>query len=356
MDGIDCDDGEVSAPRTIVFVVFQGMRISELAGPLDVFGLLNDLASRPAQQLPEELRWDAPAAEGDPDTPPYRLLIASPRGCPITVDGGLTLAVGHSLQDIAAGDDFDTMVVVGGDVFGPGAADVVPELPALARKARRVTSVCAGALLLASAGLLDGYRATTHWASTGILAERFPCVTVEPDRIYVRDRNRWTSAGMSAGVDLALALVEDDHGREVTAMIARAYVVFSRRPGGQAQFSAQLRARTAKTPTIRDVQQWLPDHLGEDLAVATLARRTAMSERAFARAFRAETGVTPAAFIEDLRVEAARRLLESTQLTVGAIARQIGYRHGETLHRVFARRLGTTPERYRQHFTILDTG
>ncbi|MFB8005084.1 GlxA family transcriptional regulator [Nocardia sp. NPDC056000] len=173
---------------------------------------------------------------------------------------------------------------------------------------------------------------------------------VEPDRIYVRDRDRWTSAGMSAGVDLALALVEDDHGRETAAMIARVAVIFTRRPGGQAQFSAQLRALPAKTPAIRAVQQWLPDHLGDDLTVAALARRAGMSERSFARTFRAETGSTPATFIEDLRIEAARRLLESTELTIGAIARQVGYRHGETLHRVFTRRLGTTPERYRQHF------
>ncbi|PXX55645.1 AraC family transcriptional regulator with amidase-like domain [Nocardia tenerifensis] len=345
------------ATRTIVFVVFQGMQISELAGPMDVFALLNEVAERPSSQLPPELWWhvitagaDAAIANGSVTTPPYRLLTASPGGRSIRADGGLTLSVEHSLTDIAAGEDFDTLVVVGGDVAGPGAAEVVPELADLARKARRVASVCGGALLLAAAGLLDGYRATTHWTTTGILAQRFPRVTVEPDRIYVRDRDRWTSAGMSAGVDLALALVEDDHGRETAAMIARLCVVFTRRPGGQAQFSAQLRAQPARTPAIRAVQQWLPDHLGEDLTVAALARRTGMSERSFARAFRSETGSTPATFIEDLRIEAARRLLESTELTVGAIARQIGYRHGETLHRVFARRVGTTPERYRQHF------
>ncbi|MFE3702365.1 GlxA family transcriptional regulator, partial [Nocardia tengchongensis] len=210
----------------------------------------------------------------------------------------------------------------------------------------------AGARLRAAAGLRDGYRATTHWGATALLAQRYPRVTVEPDRIYVRDRNRWTSAGMSAGVDLALALVEDDHGRETAAMIARVYVVFTRRPGGQAQFSAQLRSQPARTPAIRAVQQWLPDHLGAELTVSELAARAGMSERHFARAFRAETGCTPAAFVEDLRVEAARRLLESTELTIGAIARQVGYRHGETLHRVFTRRLATTPERYRQHFAM----
>ncbi|MFE3796801.1 GlxA family transcriptional regulator [Nocardia tengchongensis] len=351
---VDCDDRGVPATRTVVFVVFQGMQISELAGPLDVFALLNDIVETPPQRLPPELRAPASAVGGDTvdSPPPYRLLTASPGGLPIEADGGLTLSVAHSLDDIAAGDAFDTLIVVGGDVSGPGAAAVVPALPALARKARRVTSVCAGALLLAAAGLLDGYRATTHWGSTALLAQRYPRVTVEPDRIYVRDRNRWTSAGMSAGVDLALALVEDDHGRETAAMIARVYVVFTRRPGGQAQFSAQLRSQPARTPAIRAVQQWLPDHLGAELTVSELAARAGMSERHFARAFRAETGCTPAAFVEDLRVEAARRLLESTELTIGAIARQVGYRHGETLHRVFTRRLATTPERYRQHFAM----
>ncbi|MFE3756506.1 GlxA family transcriptional regulator [Nocardia tengchongensis] len=350
----DWDDRGVPATRTVVFVVFQGMQISELAGPLDVFALLNDIVATPPERLPPELRAPASAVGGDTvdSPPPYRLLTASPGGLPIEADGGLTLSVAHSLDDIAAGDDFDTLIVVGGDVSGPGAAAVVPALPALARKARRVTSVCAGALLLAAAGLLDGYRATTHWGSTALLAQRYPRVTVEPDRIYVRDRNRWTSAGMSAGVDLALALVEDDHGRETAAMIARVYVVFTRRPGGQAQFSAQLRSQPARTPAIRAVQQWLPDHLGAELTVSELAARAGMSERHFARAFRTETGCTPAAFVEDLRVEAARRLLESTELTIGAIARQVGYRHGETLHRVFTRRLATTPERYRQHFAM----
>ncbi|MFQ6394276.1 GlxA family transcriptional regulator [Nocardia sp. KC 131] len=327
--GPSCDDGGMPEPRTIVFVAYEGMQLVELAGPMDVFGFANALAG---QQL-------------------YRLVTASPQGRSIKVDGALTLGIEHSLQDLAASEEgIDTLVVVGGWVSGPVSAEVVRELPALARKSRRVTSVCAGALLLASAGLLDGYRATTHWWNTDLMARSYPRVTVEPDRIYVHDRNRWTSAGVAAGIDLALALVEDDHGREKAQEIARSFVVFTRRSGGQAQFSAQMRAQPARTPAIRAVQQWLPDHLGDDLAVSALAQRAGMSERHFARAFRDETGSTPAAFVEDLRIEAARRLLESTELTITAIARAVGYRHGETLHRVFTRRLSTTPERYRQHF------
>lgn len=328
----NCQDGDRPALRTVVLVVYDGIQLIELAGPMDIFGAAN-------------------TATG---TTVYRLVTASPRVGVVTVDNGLTVQVEHSLREMASGDDeIDTMIVIGGNgVFDPTvSAEVVRELPALARRSRRVASVCAGSLLLAAAGLLDGYRATTHWWSTQLLAERFPRVLVEPDRIYVRDRSRWTSAGVTAGIDLALALVEDDHGTEVAQLIARWFVVFTRRPGGQAQFSTQLRAQPARTPAIRAVQQWLPDHLGEDLSVAVLARRAGMSERSFARAFRAETGSTPGAFVESLRVEAARRLLETTDLTVGAIARTVGYKHGETLHRVFARHLTTTPERYRQHFS-----
>ncbi|WP_019930097.1 GlxA family transcriptional regulator [Nocardia sp. BMG111209] len=319
-------------PRTVVFVVFDGMQMIELAGPMDVFVAANTMA----------------------DTPRYRLVTASPTGGNVTADGGLRIAVDTSVRAAAASGEIDTMIVVGGaGVFaGAVSAEVVRDLPALARGSGRVASVCAGAWLLAAAGLLDGYRATTHWTGTELFANRYPRVTVEPDRIYVHDRDRWTSAGVSAGIDLALALVEADHGGELAQLIARLFVVFARRPGGQTQFSAQLRTQPARTPAIRAVQQWLPEHLGEDLSVAVLARRAGLSERHFARAFRAETGCTPAAFVENLRVEAARRLLESTELTVGAVARAVGYRHGETLHRVFARRLATTPERYRQHFAV----
>jgi transcriptional regulator GlxA family with amidase domain len=323
--------GDVTESRTIVLVVYQGVQMIELAAPTDVFRAVN-------------------LATG---TTAYRLVTASPGARPLTLDGGVTLGVAHDVHDVAAGaEEIDTMIVIGGEgVFdNAAAAEVVPELPALARRSRRVASVCAGAHLLAAAGLLDGYRATTHWWSAARMAERFPRVTVEPDRIYVQDRNRWTSAGVSASIDLALALVEADHGTEMAQLIARWFVVYTRRSGGQTQFSAQMRAQPARTPAIRATQLWLTDHLDEDLGVATLARRAGMSERNFARSFHLETGCTPAAFVEDLRVEAARRLLETTDLTIGAIARAVGYRHGETLHRVISRRLGTTPERYRQHF------
>jgi transcriptional regulator GlxA family with amidase domain len=205
--------------------------------------------------------------------------------------------------------------------------------------------------VLAAAGLLDGYRATTHWASCDRLASEHPAVEVLPDRLHVHDRDRWTSAGVTAGIDLALAVVEHDHGTELAHAIAGWLVVFVRRPGGQSQFSAQLQVQAATTPALAELLAWLPDHLDEDLGVESLARRAAMSPRSFARAFRAETGTTPAAHVEALRVEAARRMLESTDLTVGAVAHRVGLRHPETLHRAFRRRVATTPQSYRDHFT-----
>jgi transcriptional regulator GlxA family with amidase domain len=204
--------------------------------------------------------------------------------------------------------------------------------------------------VLAGAGLLDGYAATTHWASCASLAQRHPEVEVRPDQIYVHDRDRWTSAGVTAGIDLTLALIEADHGARLAHQVAAWLVVFVQRPGGQAQFSAQLRAMPARTPGVAEVQRWLPDHLDADLTVEALAAHAAMSPRTFARTFRRETGTTPAAHVEELRVEAARRLLETTDLTVSAVAVAVGLRHAETLHRAFSRRVGTTPDRYRQHF------
>ncbi|MFQ6398066.1 GlxA family transcriptional regulator [Nocardia sp. KC 131] len=318
--------------RTVVLVVYDGFQLLDLAGPLDVLAAANYAVGTPA----------------------YRLITVSPGGRSIELPGGASFAVDQALEQLAATTDaIDTLLVVGGmGAFVPKtSSEVARQLPALARRSQRITSVCAGALVLAAAGLLNGYRATTHWGACDHLARAFPLVTVESDRIFVHDRNRWTSAGVSAGIDMALALVEADLGTEIAQFIARQLVIFVRRAGGQEQHSAQLRSQPARTPSIRAVQQWLPEHLAEDLTIAALASRAGMSERTFARTFRAETGATPAQFIETLRVEAARGLLESTDLTVDAIARIVGYKHGKTLHRVIARRLSTTPDRYRQRYT-----
>jgi transcriptional regulator GlxA family with amidase domain len=204
--------------------------------------------------------------------------------------------------------------------------------------------------LLAHAGLLDGRRATTHWAWCAELTQRHPRVQVERDPIFVRDGNVFTSAGVTAGVDLALALVEEDMGRELALEVARWLVVFLKRPGGQAQFSAQLATQMAERQPLRELQAWLPDHLDEDLSVPALARRACMSERNFARTFRDETGMTPAAYVEAARIESARIALESGELPVETIARQTGFGTVETMRRAFRRRVGVSPGSYRSRF------
>jgi transcriptional regulator GlxA family with amidase domain len=325
-----------SSERTVVVVAFERLQLLDLAGPVEVLRTATRLGARP----------------------PYRILVATPDGGSVSSESGVGLAADVSLATVARSRaHLDTLVVVGGRGTPAAAADarLVSDLRSVAGRASRITSVCSGAFLLAAAGLLDGYEATTHWASCDRLAELHPAVTVLPDRIYVRDRDRWTSAGVTAGIDLMLAVVEDDHGPDLAHDVGSWLVVFVRRPGGQSQFSAQLRARPAARPNIAELQRWLPDHLADDLAVDVLAAHVGMSARNFARVFRSETGTTPAAYVEELRVEAARRLLEDTALTVGAVARTVGFSHAETLHRAFRRRVGTTPERYRQHFGSRDT-
>lgn len=228
--------------------------------------------------------------------------------------------------------------------------DLISEVGRLAASARRVTSVCSGAFVLAQAGLLDGRRATTHWRACELLARTFPLVTVEPDPIYVRDGNVYTSAGVTAGMDLALALVEDDHGRDLALSIARRLVLFLCRPGNQSQFSAQLHTQIAERDGLREAQRHVAEHPGDDCSVAALARIAAMSERNFARCFTAEVGVTPARYVERTRVETARRLLEDTDEGVEAVAAACGFGTAETMRRTFLRLLRTNPTEYRRRF------
>jgi transcriptional regulator GlxA family with amidase domain len=312
-------------------VAFDGFQSLDLTGPVE--------ALRSATLLGAE--------------PPYRIRIATPRGEPARSESGITIQADLSLAAVAQSRErIDTLVVVGGDGTRPARNDAafVADLRAVAQRTARVTSVCTGALLLAEAGLLEGYEATTHWSACDAFAERHPSIRVQPDRIYVHDRDRWTSAGVTAGIDLFLALVEHDHGAELAHQVAGWLVVFVRRPGGQSQFSAQLRTQPPTSSPIADVQRWVIDHLDRDLGVEALAARARMSPRTFARVFRRETGTTPAAYVEDVRLETARRLFETTDLTVAAVAARLGMRHVETLHRAFRRQVGTTPDRYRQHF------
>ena len=277
----------------------------------------------------------------------YEVEVVSSHGGPLTMSNGLRL----DTEPLRA-RSIDTLVVAGG--IGTPAAVADEQLIAWIRRsagrARRTASVCTGAFLLAEAGLLDGRRATTHWDSCDALAREYPAVEVERDAIFVRDGDIWTSAGVTAGMDLALALVEDDLGPELSREVARRLVLFLRRPGGQSQFSAQLTAAPATRDALRELQAWIPGQVGADLSVPALAERVHMSPRNFARAFRREVGMTPAAYVESIRVERARIALDSSAAPVEQIARDCGFGTVETMRRAFHRRLGIGPSAYRNHF------
>jgi transcriptional regulator GlxA family with amidase domain len=312
--------------RRVVIVAFPGVQTLDVTGPAEVFRAASLL--RP---------------------PGYEVIVAAAEA-ELLATSTVSLVPDVRLDQMDG--PIDTLIVAGGEGTRRAVRDewLVDWIAAAATRARRVTSVCTGAFLLARAGLLDGRRVTTHWAYCAELARHYPAVEVDHEPIFVRDGNVATSAGVTAGMDLALALVEEDLGREVALEAARHLVVFLQRPGGQAQFSAQLAAQVADRAPLRDLQAWIPDHLAEDLTVPALARRACMSERNFARAFRRETGMTPAAYVESARVERARIALETGDLQVEAIARQAGFGTVETMRRAFRRHVGVSPMDYRTRF------
>ena len=280
--------------------------------------------------------------------PGYGVELVTPGGGSIRCSSGLTVGA----APLPAPAPLDTLLVVGGDDMPAQGRDPALRdwLLATSALARRTVSVCTGAFVLAAAGLLDGRRATTHWTMCEELARRHPEIEVEPDSIFVRDGPVGTSAGVTAGIDLALALVEEDLGPDLALAVARAMVVFLKRPGGQSQFSAQLAGQLANRPPLRELQTWIAEHLDEDLSVPALARRAYMSERNFGRAFRRETGLTPAAYVEALRVERARTALQESAAPTEAIARVCGFGSAEVMRRAFQRRLGVAPTVYRERF------
>ncbi|WP_030684567.1 GlxA family transcriptional regulator [Streptomyces sp. NRRL B-1347] len=313
------------AQRTVLVVLFEGVQSLDVTGPVEVFG----------------------GAVGPEGGPAYRVCTASLDGTPVRTSSGLTLVPDHALADAP---DPHTLLVPGGAGTRPDVPRLVDWVRVHGPRAERLVSVCTGAVLLARAGLLDGRRATTHWAYCDTLARDHPAVEVEPDPIYVRDGNVATSAGVTAGIDLALALVEEDLGRAMALTIARHLVVFLRRPGNQAQFSAQLAAQTATREPLREVQQWITEHPDDDLGVEKLAARARLSPRHFARAFQAETGTTPGKYVDRVRVEHARRLLEDTSRGVEEVSRACGYGTPEAMRRAFLKALGTSPAEYRRRF------
>lgn len=321
--------------RRIVIVAFEGMQPLDVVGPHDVLVAASETLVRLSSRRAG-----------------YAVEIAAPRPGRVGSQGGLTLHAPTALASLGAGRPVDTLIVAGGAGARRAATEprLVAQVRRAAERARRVASVCTGAFVLAATGLLDGKRATTHWAHIEGLRALRPAVRVEPEPIFVRDGRFWCSAGVTAGIDLALALVEEDLGREVASAVARRLVVFVRRAGGQSQFSAQLAAQAAERVPIRDLQAFISEHPEADLNVPALARRVAMSVRHFSRVFRAEVGVAPATYVEQVRVETARRLLETTALPVDGVASAAGFGTPEAFRRTMARRIGLSPREYRARF------
>ncbi len=302
----------------VQIVLFDGVQSLDVTGPLEVFAYAGD----------------------------YRVTTASIGGEPIRTHSGLRITPDGALTE----PTMDTLVVPGGPGTRRPQPAVVAWLRAYGHTPARIMSVCTGAFLLADAGLLDDRKATTHWQYCASLAGRHPKIDVDPSPIFVRDGRIATSAGVTTGIDLALALVEEDRGRDVALAIARGLVMFLRRPGGQTQFSANLAAQTAHREPLREVQRLIAEHPEADLSVPALAAVANLSPRQFSRAFTAEIGVPPGRYVDRVRLETARRLLEDTTDGIAEVSRKAGYGTSEAMRRAFLQGLGVAPAEYRRRF------
>ncbi len=313
-----------ATPRVVVIVVFDGVKLLDVVGPAEVFAEANRFGAH------------------------YSLQIASVDGCDVTTSIGTRFAVTRSISSV---ESADTVVVAGGDdlVGRPIDPALVEALKSVPARTRRLASVCTGSFILAQAGLLNGRSATTHWRHTGRLARAFPDVCVEPDAIFVRDGDVFTSAGVSSGIDLALALVELDYGAELVRDVARALVVYLKRAGGQSQFSIMVEADPPPGSSLRAVTEAIAADPGADHSVKKLASRASLSTRQLNRQFQSELGMTPARYVELVRIDFARGALDSGR-TVTEAARTAGFGSTETLRRVFLNHLGITPKAYRDRF------
>jgi transcriptional regulator GlxA family with amidase domain len=322
-------------PRRIVVLAYPGVQPLDVVGPSEVFSAADAILADRRGGLGRAYEIEVVAQTLEPI---------------MTRTGGYGIAPLRTTRQCRG--PIDTLMVAGGFGVYDAVEDagLVRWIRSAARRSRRVTSVCSGSFLLAGAGLLEGKRATTHWSSCAELARRHPEVEVDPNPIFVHDGDIWTSAGVTSGMDLALALVEEDLGREVALEVARWLVLFLKRPGGQAQFSSHLAAQLAERDPLREIQGWIADHLDEDLRVEALAERASMSPRNFARAFRREVGMTPASYVTELRLESARQRLESGAEPIDQVAAKCGFGTPETMRRAFTRRVGVPPADYRARF------
>lgn len=317
--------------RAIEVLAFPSVQLLDVSGPLQVFATANELTA------------------GAGEARPYAPRVVARGGKPVTTSAGLEVAT-HPLSSVRK--PLDTLLIAGGPGVHAAATDstITEWVRKRTANARRTASVCTGAFLLAAAGVLDGRRATSHWRHCDELGRRYPNVRVEADPIFVKDGEVWTSAGVTAGIDLALALVEEDLGRAMALAVARQLVVFLKRPGGQSQFSAALSLQTADD-RFGALHDWIGKHLADDISLPVLAERAGMSERSFSRHYAETVGITPARAVEQLRVEAARRLLSETRLPIKRISQRCGFGSEETMRRSFLRLLAATPQDYRARFS-----
>lgn len=323
-----------AAPRTVAVLAYQGCGVLDITAPIEVFNMANRVLTELGAREPI-----------------YRIALLAQSEGVLTTSSGVRM-VADSWHDCPA--DIDTLIVVGSPNSNLKVAlanrELVEWIREMGGRVRRIASVCTGAFLLAEAGLLDGRRATTHWMSTERLATNYPFVSVEPDAIYVRDCSVATSAGVSAGLDLSLSFVEEDFGRKPALTVARRLVLYLKRPGGQTQFSTQLRAQMAANGQLAPLLSWLEENPGGKITVEEMAERAAMSPRNFVRVFLRETGVTPAKYMELVRLERAIRLLEETRHSIEVVAGESGFASAEQMRRTFSRHLGINPAAYRARF------
>ncbi|HXW70362.1 MAG TPA: GlxA family transcriptional regulator [Methylocella sp.] len=323
----------ITRVRRIGILIFPNVEMIDVCGPLDVF-CYADLWTR---------------VRGLANDPGYQSLIIASKPGPVTTMTGFQIVATHGYEDV---EKLDTLIIAGGFGVEQACADskLLGWVKMMAPQVRRIVSICTGAFVLAAAGLLDNRRATTHWMYCEQLAAAYPLLRVEPNLIYLRDGHVYTSGGITSGIDLSLALIEEDLGQEVARVVAGTMVVFLRRPGGQTQFSPFLTGEAKSRHDIRALQAWIIANPTANLDVENLASRVAMSPRNFARLFRSETGMTPAKFVEQARVDAARCKLEQLPLPLENIASMCGFGTAERLRRSFQRVLNVTPQDYRARF------